>query len=121
MDDQNRPKTPPNLRARGRRLWRQLHESTDFDGVPETVTVVEEACYLADEVDRLRKIVRDMGDDRRIQGYGGAGHRVEAPEVDSLRKTQALMLSMLKAVRTDETTMTTSDFARRGATARWNK
>jgi hypothetical protein len=48
------PKYPTGLRARGKRLWRELHDSADFSESPETWTVIEEACYLADEVDRLR-------------------------------------------------------------------
>jgi hypothetical protein len=115
------PKHPSGLRARGRRLWYELHESADFTGAPETVLVIEECCHLADEVDRLRKIVRAMGDDRRTKGYGGRGHQVEAPEVEALRKTQSLLLSMIKAVRLDDQQMTASDFGRRGAEGRWGR
>lgn len=102
-------------------MWYELHESADFTDAPETALVIEECCYLADEVDRLRKIVRAMGDDRRTQGYGGRGHEVEAPEVDALRKTQSLLLSMIKAIRVDDQQMTASDFGRRGAASRWNR
>jgi hypothetical protein len=113
------PRPPSGLRAHGRRLWHELNESADFSEAPETVLVIEEACHLADEVEKLRKLVRAMGDDRRTQGYGGRGHQVEAPEVDALRKTQALLPSMLKAIRLDDQPMTSSDFGRRGARGRW--
>jgi hypothetical protein len=121
MDDAVKPKPPPGLRVRGRRLFRELHESADFTDAPETAVVIEEAAFLADEVERLRKIVRAAGEDRRVQGYGGRDHQVSMPEVDDLRKTQALLLSMLKAIRLDDQPMSWSDFGRRGASARWNK
>lgn len=48
------PNYPTGLKARGKRLWRELHESADFSGSPEIMAVIEEACYLADEIKRLR-------------------------------------------------------------------
>lgn len=113
------PKYPPGLKARGKRLWRELHGLTDFSGAPETVTVIEEACYLADEVDRLRKIVRAAGADTRVSGYNG--QQVSMPEVDDLRKAQGLLLSMLKSIRVDDEIdgkMTRSQAGRVAANAR---
>lgn len=112
-------KPPTGLKARGKRLWRELHESADFSEAPETVLVIEEACYLADEVDRLRRIVRAAGTDTRVLGYNK--QITSMPEVDDLRKTQALLLSMLKSIRLDDQPMTAADFGRRGAAARWNR
>ncbi|WP_373234414.1 hypothetical protein [Mycobacterium marinum] len=111
------PRPPTGLRARGKRLWRELHESAEFDHAPETVLVIEEACFLADEVDRLRRIVRAAGADTRVLGYNK--QITSMPEVDDLRKTQALLLSMLKSIRLDDEMMTASDFGRRGAEGRW--
>ncbi len=122
VDEEDTPPRPPaGLRARGKRLFTELHASADFSDAPETVLVVEECCFLADEVARLRKIVTAAGDDRRVQGYGGRDHQVELPEADALRKTQALLLSMLKSIRLDDVPMTASDFGRRGANGRWSK
>jgi len=111
------PKPPTGLKARGKRLWRELHESASFEDAPETVLVIEEACFLSDEVDRLRRIVRAAGTDTRVLGYNK--QITSMPEVDDLRKTQALLLSMLKSIRLDDQLMTSSDFGRRGARARW--
>ena len=113
------PKAPPGLKARGKRLWVELHESADFTGCPETLLVAEEACYLADEVARLRRVVRAAGDDTRVLGYNK--QITSMPEVDDLRKTQSLLLSMLKALGMPEESMTASDFGRRGANARWSR
>lgn len=104
-------------------MWRELHESADFTYCPETTLVAEEACYLADEVDRLRCIVQDAGTDTRVSGYNG--QPVSMPEVDDLRKAQSLLLSMLKSIRLpeDEITegrkMTRSEAGRKAAAARW--
>jgi hypothetical protein len=111
------PKPPTGLRARGKRLWRELHESADFSDAPETALVIEEACFLADEVARLRRVVRAAGDDTRVLGY--SKQITSMPEVDDLRKTQSLLLSMLKSIRLDDQLMTASDFGRRGARGRW--
>jgi hypothetical protein len=89
------PKYPRGLKARGKRLWRELHQSADFSSCPETLVVAEEACYLADEVDRLRQLVHAAGPDTRVTGYNG--QPVSMPEVDDLRKSQTLLLSMLKS------------------------
>jgi hypothetical protein len=62
------PKYPPNLKACGKRLWRELHRSADFSECPETRLVVEEACYLTDEIARQRRLIRAAGDDTRVTG-----------------------------------------------------
>ncbi|BBZ27874.1 hypothetical protein MMAD_21690 [Mycolicibacterium madagascariense] len=116
------PKYPRGLRARGKRLWRELHGSADFSGSPEVMSVIEEACYLTDEIDRLRRKVRAAGDDTRVAGYNG--QLTSMPEVDDLRKTQTLFLSMLKSIRVDadagDGKMTRSQSGQRAADARWH-
>ena len=114
------PKYPPFLKARGKRLWDDLHVSANFTGCPETQLIAEEACYLTDEIARLRRIVRAAGADTRVVGYNG--QPVSAPEVDDLRKNQALLLSMLKSLRMpedDDGKLTRSQIGRLGAAARW--
>lgn len=118
------PKYPPGLKARGKRLWVELHETADFTGCPETRTVAEEACYLVDEVARLRNIVRAAGSDTRVDGYNG--QPVSMPEVDDLRKNQTILLSMLRALRMPEDDdspggkMSRSQSGKRAADARWH-
>ena len=123
-NDTNKPPMPPyptGLKVRGKRLWRGLHGSADFRESPETWTVIEEACYLADEVDRLRLFVRSAGTDTRVAGYNG--QPTSMPEVDDLRKSQSLLLSMLKSIRIDaeggEGKMSRSQAGRVAADARW--
>lgn len=120
-EKQDIPKYPPGLRARGKRLWRELHTTGDFSGCPETQTVAEEACYLTDEIARLRRIVREAGADTRVTGYNG--QPVSMPEADDLRKNQTILLSMLKSLRMpvdeEDGKLTRSQVGKRGAQARW--
>lgn len=113
------PKSPPGLRARGKQLWADLHESGDFSGSPETAAVIEEACYLADEIKRLRDIVRKAGADTRVAGYNG--QPVSMPEMTDLQRNQNILLAMLKAIRVDDGTekLSRSELGRLGAEARW--
>lgn len=122
-DDPAIPRYPTGLKARGRRYWRELHTSADFSESPETWIVVEEACYLADEVERLRRIVRAAGADTRVTGYNN--QPVSMPEVDDLRKSQTLLLSMLKSIRVDteggDGKLSRSQAGQRAADARWHQ
>lgn len=116
------PKYPPGLKARGKRLWRELHTTANFADCPETQLIAEEACYLTDEIARQRRIVRAAGAATRVVGYNG--QPVSMPEVDDLRKNQALLLSMLKSLRIPEDNdgkLTPSQIGELGAKARWNK
>ncbi|MGG7103114.1 MULTISPECIES: hypothetical protein [Rhodococcus] len=121
IDEIDIPKYPPGLKARGKRLWVEMHTSGDFSGSPETVSVIEEACYLADEIKRLRDIVRKAGSDTRVTGYNGQS--VSMPEMADLQRNQQLLLSMLKSIRvdSDDAKLTPSQLGRLGADARWDK
>jgi hypothetical protein len=83
--------------------------------------VAEEACYLADEIERLRRVVRGAGEDTRVRG--SQGQPVSMPEVADLRNNQSLLLSMLKSIRMPddgEGRLTRSQVGKIGATARWH-
>lgn len=113
------PKYPPGLRARGKRLWNDIHTYGDFSGSPETMMVIEQACYLADEIDRQRKKVRKAGSDTRVKG--SQGQPVSMPEIADVQRNQQLLLSMLKSIRVDDPDgkLTPSEIGRRGAAGRW--
>ena len=116
------PDYPTGLKARGKRLWQELHATADFDGVPETRILAEEACFLSDEIERLRKIVRAAGRNTRVVGYNG--QPVSMPEADDLRKNQNILLSILKSLRLpdeDDDKLTRSQIGKLGAGARWGR
>lgn len=121
--DQSVPKYPTGLRARGKRLWRELHDSADFSDCPETRLVAEEACYLADEVDRQRKLIRAAGTDTRVRG--SQGQPVSMPEIADLQRNQGILLSLLKSLRLPDEDggdgkLTRSQVGKKAAEARWN-
>ncbi|WP_146190912.1 hypothetical protein [Mycobacteroides abscessus] len=115
------PKYPPGLRARGKRLWNDLHTSLDVSDNPETAMVIEEACYLADEIDRQRRMIRKAGTDTRVSG--SQGQPVSMPEIADRQRNQQLLLSMLKSIRVDDPDgkLTPSEIGRRGAAAKWSR
>jgi len=119
------PTYPPNLRKRGKRLWTELHTSADFSGVPETRLVAEEACYLADEIDRQRRLIRAAGKDTRVKG--SQGQPVSMPEIADLQRNQGILLSLLKSLRLPEDDeapsgkMTRSQAGKAAADARWHR
>lgn len=63
------PRAPEGLQTRGRRLWRQLHVAGDWG--PAQVVLIEEACRIADRLDRL---------DALLAGDVEEWARVEVPE-----------------------------------------
>lgn len=81
--------------------------------------VIEQACYLADEIDRQRKKVRKAGSDTRVNG--SQGQPVSMPEIADVQRNQQLLLSMLKSIRVDDPDgkLTPSEIGRRGAAGRW--
>ncbi|MGB0969732.1 MAG: hypothetical protein ACPGVG_02040 [Mycobacterium sp.] len=116
------PKYPPNLKARGKQLWDELHRSADFTDCPETQMVVEEACYIADEINRLRRLVRGAGDDTRV--LGSQKQPVSMPEIADLQRNQQILLGMLKSLRLPDDgdgVLTRSQVGRLGALARWDR
>ncbi|BBY62185.1 hypothetical protein [Mycolicibacterium helvum] len=118
------PRYPTGLKTRGKRLWREMHESGDFSGSPETVTVIEEACYLADEIARQRRVIRRAGDDTRVSGYNGQPDSM--PEIKDVQRNQQLLLAMLKAIRVEDDDafgrkLTRSEVGRVAAAARYKR
>lgn len=118
------PKTPRGLRRRGKQLWTELHTSADFSGSPEAKMIAEEACYLADEIDRQRRLIRGAGTDTRVKGSNG--QPVSMPEVADLQRNQQLLLSLLKSLRlpdeeAEDGKLTPSQIGQLGAQARWRE
>lgn len=117
------PKYPANLKARGKRLWRELHESADFSECPETRLVVEESCYLADEIERQRRLIRSAGDDTRVTG--SQKQPVSMPEIADLQRNQNILLALLKSLRLPDENggdgkLTRSQVGTIAAQARWH-
>lgn len=53
------PKTPPGLKAGGRKLWTSVTD--EFDLAAHELTVLLQACRTVDSLDALEAIVREEG------------------------------------------------------------
>ena len=114
------PKCPAGVKARGKHLWTQLHETYDFEDAPEKLILLEEAARTADVVKRLQGIV-DAADGLRV--HGSQGQPVAMPELGELRQYRALLAQLLKALTLpdDEESFSRSQLGKAGAAARWNR
>lgn len=61
---------PSGLGARGRRLWREMHDLTAFN--PAERVLLEEACRIADRLDRLDRLLTGSAQDwvRLVESKG---------------------------------------------------
>lgn len=48
-------RVPPGLGVKGTRLWRELHKDNEFN--PADAVLVEEACRIADRLDKLNALL----------------------------------------------------------------
>lgn len=96
----NIPRAPHGLKARGKRLWRELHEQFDFSEDPHRSALIEDACRTADMIDRLHEVV-DTADDLRVKG--SQGQPVGMPELAELRQYRSLLASLLKSLALPDT------------------
>lgn len=85
------PRAPKGLKARGRRLWTELHEQFDFDADPHRRVLVDDVCRTADMIDRLQAVV----DTEDLRVRGSQGQPVAAPEIAELRQYRALLGQLL--------------------------
>ncbi|NKS00468.1 hypothetical protein GS528_04805 [Rhodococcus hoagii] len=75
------PRCPNGLKARGKALWRDLHQTFDMSNDPHRQVLVEDACRTADLIDRLQAAV----DSHDLRVKGSQGQPVAAPELAELR------------------------------------
>lgn len=52
------PKAPAGLEARGLRLWREVLAGYDLVGKPAELVMLEEACRIADRLEKLDELLR---------------------------------------------------------------
>lgn len=93
------PRAPKGLKARGARLWRDLHAVFDFTQDPHRSAVIEDICRTIDLIDRLQREV-DRGD---IRVKGSQGQPVAAPEIPELRLQREALVRMLSRLDLPET------------------
>ena len=113
-------KPPRGLKARGRRLWDELHAVYDFSAAPERVFLLEDACRTADLIDRLQAVVSGSND---LRVRGSQGQPVAAPELSELRQYRALLASLVKSLGLpdEDESNSVASFSKLGNAARWGK
>lgn len=74
MSERTTPKAPSGLDARGRRLWREMHALVDFN--PAETVLLEEACRMADRLDRLDRVLTSSSELVRLRVDGNGGEAV---------------------------------------------
>jgi len=113
-------KPPRGLKARGKRLWVDLQGAYDFSEAPERLFLLEEACRVADLIDRLQQVVSGAAD---LRVRGSQGQPVALPELPELRQYRALFASLIKSLGLPDADDSNSpkSFSRLGNEARWGK
>lgn len=114
------PRPPRGLKTRGKRLWAELHEVYDFSQAPERLFLLEDACKVADLIDRLQEIVFTAAD---LRVRGSQGQPVGIPELDSLRHNRALFAQLIKSLGLpdEDESNSVASFSKLGNAARWGK
>lgn len=94
------PRAPVGLGTRGKRLWKDLHELTEFD--PAQLAILEEACRTADRLDRLDAILRGADAEwltLRLGADEGDVTVVLAGPLAEARQQQTVLKQLLVALR----------------------
>ncbi|MGW9568819.1 hypothetical protein [Prescottella equi] len=93
------PRAPRGLKARGKALWRDLHQTFDMTNDPHRQVLIEDACRTADVIDRLQTVV----DAQDLRVRGSQGQPVAAPELAELRQYRALLGQLLNRLALPDT------------------
>jgi hypothetical protein len=122
-----RKRAPVGLGAEGRGLWRSVvcdieqrgNDETSFELDPRELTLLEQACRIADRITELEAIVQKKG----LTTRGSTGQEVIHPAVAEKLRHQVALQRILGSigldVGDDEKTGASSNHARRAAQARW--
>jgi len=109
-----KPRTPTELGAAGKALWKTI-----FDGIetedPRELHAIRQACRLEDDVVRLRA---ELDDAPGLVTKGSTGQPVESPLLGSIRNAVALQSKLLATVAIDD--ISTSTAGRRLVSSRYN-
>jgi hypothetical protein len=113
---------PDGLDASGLQLWDAV--VGPYVLTPSEISILEQACRTADELDRLQRAVRELPD---LVVKGHAGQPRSHPLLSEIRNHRALLEKLCGslALPNDDQQQTgltpASRHAQRAARARWNK
>lgn len=115
------PKTPTNLAAPGRALWRAMTAESDF--TPAGLSLLEDVCREVDVIARLERELRTSP----TMVKGSMGQLVASPLVSELRQHRATKAALMKTLQVAMSVKTAaregrvSAQARAAARARWDR
>jgi hypothetical protein len=113
------PAPPPELAARGRAFWVELHTVLEFN--PKETALLGEACRTLDTIDALAGTIESDG----LTTTGSMGQTVVHPAVPELRQQQAGFNRLMSAINLPDDDAAADRFrtarAKAGAAARWER
>ncbi len=110
-----KPRTPRNLAAAGRSLWRSVVDTYELR--PDELLLLEKACRTADESARLDEETRTAP----LMVTGSTGQQRHNPLLNEARQTRALLGALLKQLALPDAKRERDNSARAtdAARARW--
>lgn len=115
------PKPPRSLKVRGRKLWREITATFEFDA--QEMPLLLEVCRTLDTIDDLSAAVEADG----TMTTGSQGQKVVNPAVAELRQQQAsfgrllTMMNLDAAAAGSSIAKLTTVRAKTAANARWKR
>jgi hypothetical protein len=115
------PRAPRGLASAGRRFWRQMNETYEFD--TEHLVILEQACRELDLIERLQE---QIDNDPTLIARGSQGQPVSAPAVTAIKEHRTLLNMLIKSLSlpsedANDGKMTRSEAGRKAAMVRWGK
>lgn len=92
-------RAPAGLGEAGRRLWRAMHETFDFDEEPHKVQILRQTCRVADVIAELD----DAADEAPLTVKGSQGQQVISPFIAEARAQRSLMAQLLARLTLPDT------------------
>jgi hypothetical protein len=113
-----KPSAPAGLGARGRKLWREI--VAIYDLRPDDLVILENACRIWDEIERLRVALETAP----LLVRGSLGQDRANPLLAEIRQARALQAQLFRRldlpdVETDENRKPKSAQHQHAARARW--
>ena len=92
-------RAPAGLGESGRKLWRAMHETFDFDEEPHKVQILRQTCRVADVIAELD----DAADEAPLTVKGSQGQQVISPFIAEARAQRSLMAQLLARLALPDT------------------
>ena len=92
-------RAPAGLGDAGRKLWRSMHETFDFEEEPHKVQILLQTARVADVIAELD----DAADEAPLTVKGSQGQQVISPYIAEARAQRSLMAQLLARLALPDT------------------